>query len=43
MTTANNLLTVCSGAKENVRDYSGHLASHYLNIQKSEERSDLSK
>ncbi|KAF4078665.1 hypothetical protein AMELA_G00201560 [Ameiurus melas] len=32
-----NLLVQTYGAKENVRDYSGHLASHYLNIQKAEE------
>ncbi|XP_060792620.1 ankyrin repeat domain-containing protein SOWAHB [Neoarius graeffei] len=36
-----NLLIQTYGAKENVRDYSGHLASHYLNIQKAEESSDL--
>ncbi|GAA6079113.1 ankyrin repeat domain-containing protein SOWAHD isoform X1, partial [Tachysurus ichikawai] len=30
-------------AKENVRDYSGHLASHYLKIQKEEQHSDLSE
>lgn len=35
--------TVCSGAKENVRDYSGHMASHYLKIQKAEESGDLSE
>ncbi|XP_053499470.1 uncharacterized protein LOC128619350 [Ictalurus furcatus] len=36
-----NLLIQTYGAKENVRDYSGHMASHYLNIQKAEESSDL--
>ncbi|XP_047663245.1 ankyrin repeat domain-containing protein SOWAHD isoform X2 [Tachysurus fulvidraco] len=36
-----NLLIQTYGAKENVRDYSGHLASHYLKIQKEEQHSDL--
>ncbi|XP_035377629.1 uncharacterized protein LOC113576313 [Electrophorus electricus] len=37
-----DLLITTYGAKENLRDYSGHLASHYLNIQKTvEEPSDL--
>ncbi|XP_076840780.1 ankyrin repeat domain-containing protein SOWAHA [Brachyhypopomus gauderio] len=31
------LLITTYGAKENLRDYSGHLASHYLNIHKTEE------
>uniref|UniRef100_A0A4W4HKC5 SOWAHA-C winged helix-turn-helix domain-containing protein n=1 Tax=Electrophorus electricus TaxID=8005 RepID=A0A4W4HKC5_ELEEL len=39
-----DLLITTYGAKENLRDYSGHLASHYLNIQKTvEEPSDLSE
>ncbi|XP_046725681.1 ankyrin repeat domain-containing protein SOWAHC isoform X1 [Silurus meridionalis] len=35
-----NLLVQTYGAKENVRDYSGHLASHYLNLQKAEDSTD---
>ncbi|XP_034733184.1 ankyrin repeat domain-containing protein SOWAHB isoform X2 [Etheostoma cragini] len=31
-----DLLIVTYGAKENVRDYSGHLACHYLNIKEPE-------
>uniref|UniRef100_A0A8C9YYU4 Uncharacterized protein n=1 Tax=Sander lucioperca TaxID=283035 RepID=A0A8C9YYU4_SANLU len=32
-----DLLIVTYGAKENLRDYSGHLACHYLNIKEPEE------
>ncbi|KAK1899066.1 Ankyrin repeat domain containing protein SOWAHA, partial [Dissostichus eleginoides] len=31
-----DLLIVTYGAKENLRDYSGHLAGHYLNIKEPE-------
>ncbi|XP_072552890.1 ankyrin repeat domain-containing protein SOWAHA [Salminus brasiliensis] len=34
-----DLLITAYGAKENLRDYSGHLASHYLNMQKTTEES----
>ncbi|XP_017549752.1 ankyrin repeat domain-containing protein SOWAHC isoform X2 [Pygocentrus nattereri] len=37
-----DLLITTYGAKENLRDYSGHLASHYLNMQRiAEESSEL--
>lgn len=31
-----HLFFVLPGAKENLRDYSGHLACHYLNIKEAE-------
>lgn len=34
-----DLLITTYGAKENLRDYSGHLASHYLTVQKTAEES----
>ncbi|KAG9269107.1 ankyrin repeat domain-containing protein SOWAHA-like isoform X3 [Astyanax mexicanus] len=38
-----DILITTYGAKENLRDYSGHLPSHYLNIQKTtaEESSEI--
>ncbi|KAL7864322.1 hypothetical protein AOLI_G00157420 [Acnodon oligacanthus] len=37
-----DLLITTYGAKENLRDYSGQLASHYLNMQRiAEESSEL--
>uniref|UniRef100_A0A3B4EBJ9 SOWAHA-C winged helix-turn-helix domain-containing protein n=1 Tax=Pygocentrus nattereri TaxID=42514 RepID=A0A3B4EBJ9_PYGNA len=39
-----DLLITTYGAKENLRDYSGHLASHYLNMQRiAEESSELTQ